>query len=52
MPEENDHTLLIRIDERVKKMNTCLENHLRHHWAVTIGLVIALAAAVAKLLFK
>jgi len=39
----SDHDLLIRIDERVAKLERCMTNHLKHHWAVTLA---ALSAAV------
>jgi len=34
-----DHDLLIRIDERTQKIDTCLRDHLKHHWVIfTIGI--------------
>lgn len=42
----SDHDLLIRIDERVNKLRTCMTNHLRHHWAITILMLTALFAAI------
>ena len=47
MAEPSDHDLLIRIDERVTKLDRCMTNHLRHHWAVTM---LALGAVVSALL--
>jgi len=35
----SDHDLLIRIDERVLKLDRAMTNHLTHHWAVTLALV-------------
>ena len=46
----NEHDLLIRIDERTKKIDTCLTNHLRHHWAVTLALLVVVLGLVAKIL--
>jgi len=49
----SDHDLLIRIDERVKKLDRCMTNHLRHHWAVTLAAfsaAVTLAAALAYFL--
>ena len=49
-----DHDLLIRIDERVLKLDTCMSNHLKHHWAVTIAALGAgfsgIVAAILALL--
>ena len=52
--EPSDHDLLIRIDERLQRVENCLVNHLQHHWAVTItalgAAVGAIAAAIIALL--
>ena len=46
---DNDHDLLIRIDEKVDRIDTGFNNHLSHHWkataillAATLGLITAL----------
>ena len=49
MGEPTDHDLLIRIDERVRKLDRCMTNHLAHHWAVTLALVGAVLTALASL---
>ena len=49
MGEPTDHDLLVRIDERVAKLDRCMTNHLAHHWAVTVTLVGAVLAALASL---
>ena len=49
MGEPTDHDLLVRIDERVAKLDRCMTNHLAHHWAVTLALVGAVLAALASL---
>ena len=49
MGEPTDHDLLVRIDERVAKLDRCMTNHLAHHWAVTVALVGAVLAALASL---
>ncbi len=37
----NDHDLLVRIDERVKKIDVCLTDHIKHHWVIfTIGVTL------------
>ena len=46
----SDHDLLIRIDERVQKLDRCMTNHLRHHWMVTVAALTAAAGAVAAAL--
>lgn len=48
--DANDHDLLIRLDERTMKIDTCMRNHLRHHAAVAIGLVLALIGTGGSLL--
>ena len=45
-----DHDLLMRIDERTEIMEKQFSNHIKHHWLVTIPvLVIALGLLVALL---
>lgn len=46
--QPNDHDLLVRIDERVKKLDTCMSNHLKHHWAVTLMVAAAAVGAVGS----
>lgn len=46
----NDHDLLIRIDERTDKIDRCMRNHLRHHWAVILTAVSAMLATAGALL--
>ena len=48
----SDHDLLIRIDERVEKLDRCMSNHLKHHWAITLAAIMALLAAAGTLLVK
>lgn len=50
MTDSNDHDLLIRIDEKVTGLTTSFENHLKHHWMVTVAAVTAVLAAVASLI--
>jgi len=46
----NDHDLLVRIDEKLAGLQKQFSNHIRHHWLVTIPvLVIALGLLVALL---
>lgn len=45
-----DHDLLVRIDERQTTMAKQFSNHIKHHWAVTIPvLLIALGLLIALL---
>jgi len=44
-----DHDLLIRIDERVRKLDRCMVNHLRQHWMVTLAALTALCVAAGTL---
>ena len=50
MDGPTDHDLLIRIDERVQKLDRCMTNHLRHHWAVTMLALGAVLSAALSLL--
>lgn len=46
----NDHDLLTRMDEKLDGLTTQFSNHIRHHWAVTIPvIVIALGLLIALL---
>ena len=47
--QTSDHDLLIRIDERVRKLDRCMSNHLRHHWVVTAAALTALLTALATI---
>ncbi|HUS46152.1 MAG TPA: hypothetical protein VM219_09015 [Phycisphaerae bacterium] len=49
MPEPKDHDLLIRIDERVAKLDRCMSNHLSHHWAVTLAALGAMLTAMISI---
>jgi uncharacterized membrane protein len=49
MGEPTDHDLLIRIDERVAKLDRCMTNHLAHHWAVSMAVLGAVLTALASL---
>ena len=50
-----DHDLLVCIDTKLKELKEQFNNHLKHHWAVTIplisivgGLIIALILALCR----
>ena len=47
--EPSDHDLLIRIDERVKKLDRCMANHLTQHWAVSLAAIGAVITAVVSM---
>jgi len=49
LSEPTDHDLLIRIDERVGKLDRCMTNHLAHHWAVSVAALAAALTALASL---
>jgi hypothetical protein len=48
--ELSDHDLLIRIDERVHKLDRCMTNHLAHHWTVSVAVLGAVLTALASLI--
>jgi len=52
MSQPSDHDLLIRIDERVRKLDRCMTNHLRHHWAVTMLALGAVVSAILSLVIQ
>ena len=46
----NDHDLLVRMDEKLTGLQKQFSNHIIHHWAVTIPvLLIALGLLIALL---
>lgn len=47
----NDHDLLIRIDERVIKIDKCLSNHLKHDWAVKMALLVVILGLLGKIMW-
>lgn len=48
----NDHDLLMRIDERVYSLTKHFSNHIKHHWMMSIPLVMAVVGLVIALLRK
>jgi len=46
----SDHDLLIRIDERVDKLDRCMSSHFRHHWAILLAAGTAMIGAITSLL--
>jgi len=55
MDDLSDHDLLIRIDERVTKLDRCMSNHFKHHWAIFVaagtamlGALVSVAVVVSK----
>jgi len=51
-PDPSDHDLLIRIDERVTKLDKCLTTHLGQHWAVTLLAFGAIVSAAFSILLR
>lgn len=47
-----DHDLLMRIDERVCALTKHFSNHIKHHWAVAIPLLMIIIGLVIALLTK
>ncbi len=48
---DSDHDLLIRIDERVQKIDKCLSNHLKHDWAIKMALLAVILGLIAKVIW-
>lgn len=49
---ESDHDILIRVDCRTEKIEGCLSNHLRHHWMVTMAIVVALLSVLGLFIHR
>ena len=47
--DKNDHDLLICIDVKLKGLKEQVANHLKHHWAITIGSLGAAMSAFTAL---
>ena len=52
MTDQNRDELLIRIDERTDTLMKQFSNHIKHHWAVTIPIIIIALGLVIVLLTK
>ncbi len=48
----DDHDLLVRIDERLLSLQTHFTNHIRHHWLLTVPLIMTVVGLVIALLAK
>ncbi len=48
----DDHDLLVRIDERLLGLQTHFTNHIRHHWLLTVPLIMTVVGLVIALLTK
>ena len=48
----DDHDLLVRIDERLLNLQTHFTNHIRHHWLLTVPLIMTVIGLVIALLTK
>lgn len=52
MDNRSDHDLLICIEVKLKELQKHFDNHIRHHWAITIPLLMIIAGLVITLLIK
>lgn len=48
----NDHDLLVRMDEKLDGLSKQFSNHIRHHWAVTIPVILIALGLLIALLTK
>lgn len=49
--KDTNHDLLIKLSERVQHIEKMLENHLSHHWRITIWLLsVASSATIGTIL--
>jgi hypothetical protein len=47
-----DHDLLVRMDEKLTGLQKQFSNHIRHHWAVTIPVILIALGLLVALLTK
>jgi len=52
MTDEERDELLIRIDERVCVLIKHFTNHIKHHWMVTIPIIVAILGLITVLIIK
>jgi len=52
MTDEERDNLLIRLDERVCSLGKHFSNHIKHHWMLTIPLIVAVVGLIITLLVK
>jgi len=52
MKDTERDELLIRIDERVCSLTKHFTNHIKHHWAVAIPVIMVVIGLVVALLTK
>jgi len=48
--DKEDHDLLICIEVKLNELKGQFENHLKHHWAITICALGALLSALSALI--
>jgi hypothetical protein len=48
----NDHDLLVRMDEKLDGLSKQFSNHIRHHWVVTIPVIMLALGLLIALLAK
>lgn len=52
MDDEERDELLIRVDERVYSLTKHFTNHIKHHWMVTVPVIMLVLGLVIALLAK
>ena len=52
MTEEERDILLIRLDERVCSLTKHFSNHIKHHWVVTVPVIMVALGLLIALLTK
>jgi len=48
MEKKEDHDLLMSVVNDICWIKKVMGNHLKHHWALEIGIVLALLGAIAS----
>jgi len=47
---QTDHDLLVCIDVKLKELKKHFENHIKHHWMVTIPLISIIGGLIVALI--
>jgi len=49
MDERNDHDILICLEVKLKLLQKSFDNHIKHHWLITVPLIVVSLGSVLSL---
>ena len=49
MPPESDHDKIVRIDTSLEILVKQFNNHLKHHWAIDLALLVAVLGLITAI---